>query len=255
MNKIKIIKKFKAYFIRLRIHKVFGFAADYLIYFGYLLKMSKWIDNNKAKLKYNDFYNKRVVHKNRVGLYDVFATENKLKKNPVNYLEFGVGRGNSLRWWTENNINPKSVFWGFDTYEGLPEKYGTYDVGTFSLHGNFPDISDSRIQFIKGLFQDTLLNTIPKIGFEKKTIVHIDGDLYSSALFSLSILYPYLKKGDLIIFDEFVVPLHEFRAFDDFLKSFYLKLEPIGAINNYLQIIFEIADITNNPSCNKKLNQ
>ena len=252
MNKIKIIKKFKAYFIRLRIHKVFGFAADYLIYFGYLLKMSKWIDNNKAKLKYNDFYNKRVVHKNRVELYDVFATENRLKKSAINYLEFGVGRGNSLRWWTENNINPKSVFWGFDTYEGLPEKYGTYDVGTFSLHGNFPDISDSRIQFIKGLFQDTLLNTIPKIGFEKKTIVHIDGDLYSSALFSLSILYPYLKKGDLIIFDEFVVPLHEFRAFDDFLKSFYLKLEPVGAINNYLQIIFEISDIKTNPSCNKK---
>ena len=154
MNKIKIIKKFKAYFIRLRIHKVFGFAADYLIYFGYLLKMSKWIDNNKAKLKYNDFYNKRVVHKNRVELYDVFATENRLKKSAINYLEFGVGRGNSLRWWTENNINPKSVFWGFDTYEGLPEEYGTYDVGTFSLHGNFPDISDSRIRFIKGLFQD-----------------------------------------------------------------------------------------------------
>ena len=160
-----------------------------------------------------------------------------------NYLEFGVGRGNSLRWWSENNINPKSVFWGFDTYEGLPEKYGTYNVGTFSLQGNFPDISDIRIQFIKGLFQDTLLNTIPKIDFEKKIIIHIDGDLYSSALFSLSILYPYLKKGDLIIFDEFVVPLHEFRAFDDFLKSFYLKLEPIGAINNYLQIIFEITEI------------
>ena len=247
MNKIKIIKKFKAYFIRLRVHKVFGFAADYLIYFGYLLKMSKWIDNNKDKLKYNDFYNKRVVHKNRVELYDIFATENRLKKNVINYLEFGVGRGNSLRWWTQNNINPKSVFWGFDTYEGLPEKYGTYDVGTFSLHGNFPDISDIRIQFIKGLFQDTLLNTIPKINFKEKTIVHIDGDLYSSALFSLSILYPYLKKGDLIIFDEFVVPLHEFRAFDDFLKSFYLNLKPIGAINNYLQIIFEIEDIKTQP--------
>ena len=120
MSKIKIIKKFKAYFIRLKVHKVFGFTADYFIYFGYLLKMSKWIDNNKDKLKYNDFYNKRVVHKNRVELYDVFATENRLKKNVINYLEFGVGRGNSLRWWTDNNTNPKSVFWGFDTYEGLP---------------------------------------------------------------------------------------------------------------------------------------
>lgn len=248
MNKIKIIKKFKAYFIRLRIHSVFGFAADYLIYLGYLLKLSKWVDNNKDKLKYNDFYNRRVVHKNRIELYNDYATENDLKKDAITYLEFGVGRGNSLRWWTENNANTQSVFWGFDTYEGLPEKYGAYEAGTFSLQGNFPDIPDRRIQFIKGLFQDTLLLTIPKIDFEKRTIVHIDGDLYTSALFALTMLYPYLKKGDVIIFDEFVVPLHEFRAFVDFLRSFSIKLEPVGAINNYLQVIFEITAINNKPS-------
>jgi O-methyltransferase len=252
MNKIKIIKKFKAYFIRFRIHKILGFTSDYLIYLGYLLKLSKWIDNNKGKLKYNDFYNSEVVHKNRIQLYDVFARESKMKEIAINYLEFGVGRGNSLRWWTKNNINPQSVFWGFDTYEGLPEKYGTYDIGVFSLDGNFPDIPDSRINFVKGLFQDTLLVTIHKIDFKKKLVIHIDGDLYSSALFSLCALYPYLKKGDIIIFDEFVVPLHEFKAFDDFIKSFYLKLEPIGAINNYLQMIFKIIDIRNVSSHNKK---
>ncbi len=245
MNKIKIIKKVKAYFIRLKVHKILGFTADFLIYAGYLLKLSKWIENNKGKLKYNDFYNSAVVHKNRIQLYDAFANERNLKEITVNYLEFGVGRGNSLRWWTDNNINPQSIFWAFDTYEGLPEKYGTYEIGTFSLQGNYPDISDSRINFVKGLFQDTLLATIPKIDFEKKTIIHIDGDLYSSTLFSLCILYPYLKKGDIIIFDEYVVPGHEFKAFDDFVKSFYIKLEPIGAINNYLQMIFEIAEIKN----------
>lgn len=251
MTKIKAIKKFKAYFIRLKIHKVFGFASQYLIYLGYLLRLSKWVDANKTKFKYNDFYNGQVNQLLRLKLYDVFATESELDGSAISYLEFGVGHGNSLRWWTENIKNVQSVFWAFDTFEGLPEKYGTYEIGTFTQEGNFPDIPDKRINFVKGLFQDTLLDTIPEIDFERRVIVHIDGDLYSSAVFTLSMLYPYLKKGDVLIFDEFGVPLHEFRAFEDFLASFYLKMEPIGAINNYLQVIFEITEIKNKSSRSK----
>ncbi|MEP1035043.1 TylF/MycF/NovP-related O-methyltransferase [Ekhidna sp.] len=245
MNKIKVIKKFKANFIRLKLHKLIGFIADYLLYLGYLLKLSRWIDLNKTKFRHNDFYNARVNQQDRLQLYSVFASECELNKSAISYLEFGVARGNSLRWWVENNNNPQSLFWAFDTYEGLPEKYGTYEKGTFNQDGNFPDIPDNRINFIKGLFQDTLLDTIPQIDFEKRTIIHIDGDLYSSALYTLSMLYPYLKKGDFILFDEFGVPLHEFRAFNDFVRSFYIKLEPVGAINNYLQVVFEIKEIKN----------
>lgn len=245
MNKIRIIKKIKANLVRFKIHKIFGSFADLLIYAGYLIKMSKWIDANKSQLRYNDFYNRNVKQHHREKLYQFISTEKGYNTLPISYLEFGVGRGNSMKWWTSQNVNKNSDFWGFDTFEGLPEKYGTYEIGTFSLEGNFPDIPDSRINFIKGLFQDTLLNTIPKIDFKKQVILHIDGDLYSSALFSLTILYPYLKKGDLIIFDEFVVPYHEYKAFDDFIKSFYIKLEPIGSINNYLQTVFEIKEIKN----------
>lgn len=240
MNTIKIIKKVKAYLIRLKIHKLFGFAANFLIYTGYLLKMSKWIDANKKQLGHNDFYNSQVVHKEREKLYDLFTSEKMLKDAKISYLEFGVGKGFSLKWWSENNSHRESNFWAFETYEGLPEQYGNYKVGTFSLEGNFPDIDDKRIHFVKGLFQDTLLNTIPNIDFSTQTIIHIDADLYSAALFTLATLYPYLKKGDYILFDEFVVPGHEFKAFDDFTKSFYIELEPVGAINNYLQMIFEV---------------
>lgn len=243
MNKIRLIKKVKANLVRLKIHKLFGFAANLLIYTGYMLKMSRWIDQNKLRLQYNDFYNRNVTQHDRIQLYEFLCDHKKLAKKELTYIEFGVGRGNSMRWWTGKNKESHSVFWGFDTFEGLPEKYGTYEPGTFSLDGNFPDIKDDRIQFVKGLFQDTLLKTIPKIDFKKTTIVHLDGDLYSSTIFALTILYPYLKKGDILMFDEFVVPYHEFKAFDDFVKSFYIKLEPIGAINNYLQLAFEISDI------------
>jgi hypothetical protein len=65
--------------------------------------------------------------------------------------------------------------------------------------------------------------------------------LYSSTAFVLSQLYPYLKKGDLIFFDEFNVPLHEFRAYDEFTRNFYVQLKPLGAVNNFYQTAFEVS--------------
>lgn len=255
MGKVKLIKKFKAYFIRLKIHKITGFASNLLIYAGYLSKASKWIERNKSTLQYNDFYNKKVVHRERIKLYEFLINHKKLENKNINYLEFGVGRGNSMTWWTQNNHNSDSRFWGFDTFEGLPEKYGDYETGTFSLEGNFPDIKDDRISFIKGLFQDTLLNTIPDIDFKGTTVIHMDSDLYTSTIFTLGILYPYIKPGDIIMFDEFIVPYHEFKAFDDFVRSFYIKLKPLGAINNYLQIAFEVLQTPAHPDINSNSNQ
>jgi len=240
MNQIKVIKWVKANLIRIKIHKFLGFSTNVLIYTGYLLKLSEWIENNKIHLKMDDFYNSNVLHADRMNLYDFIGREYNLTESPISYLEFGVGHGNSLRWWSEKNKNVETKFWAFDTFEGLPEKYGSLAVGTFSLGGNFPDIKDDRISFEKGLFQDSLLPAIKKIDFSKKIVLHLDADLYTSTLYAFSILYPYLKKGDIIFFDEFVVPTEEYRAYEDITKSFYIKLKPLGAINNYLQMAFEI---------------
>ena len=68
----------------------------------------------------------------------------------------------------------------------------------------------------------------------------MDADLYSSTLFVLSTIYPYLNNGDIIIFDEFAVPTHEFKAFTEFTSAFSVNYEIIGAINNYLQIAIKI---------------
>ena len=53
----------------------------------------------------------------------------------------------------------------------------------------------------------------------------MDEDLYSSTLFVLTKLIPFLEKDDVIIFDEFGVPTHEFRAFSDIVSSYNLRYE------------------------------
>jgi len=66
----------------------------------------------------------------------------------------------------------------------------------------------------------------------------LDADLYSATLYVLSMLAPYLKKSDIILFDEFAVPQSEFLAYNDFIRSFYIDLELIAAANNYFFVAF-----------------
>lgn len=47
-------------------------------------------------------------------------------------------------------------------------------------------------------------------------------------------------KWNLILFDEFNVPRHEFLAFSNFVESWYVSLQLIGAANNYYFCAFEV---------------
>jgi O-methyltransferase len=80
-----------------------------------------------------------------------------INDNPIDYLEFGVYKGNSIREWMRLNQHTESRFFGFDTFTGLPENW-TYSMkkGAFSAGGNIPVIEDSRVKMVKGLFQNSL---------------------------------------------------------------------------------------------------
>ena len=49
-----------------------------------------------------------------------------------------------------------------------------------------------------------------------------------------------LNKGDIIMFDEFNVPVDEFKAFKEWTESFYIEYEVLGEVNNYYQIAIKI---------------
>ena len=54
--------------------------------------------------------------------------------------------------------------------------------------------------------------------------------------FHLQRYIPTWKKNDLLFFDEFNVPNHEFYALKIFTEAFYIQTELIGAVNNYYQV-------------------
>lgn len=233
-----IIRKFKALFLRFNLHVFFEPFFNTVLNFAYLTKLSRW-RKKIPELPFDDFYNKNIKYEDRFKLHEYIFELEKLERE-INYLEFGVADGISFKWWLNQNKNINSKFIGFDTFTGLPEDFGVMKKKDFDTKGLFPDVEDNRAEFRAGLFQNSLPKFIKEFNFDKRTVLHMDADLYSSTLFVLTMLAFKLKKDDIIIFDEFGVPAHEFRAFTDFLDSYVIKHEILGAINNYLQLAIKI---------------
>jgi O-methyltransferase len=214
-----------------------------LLFVYYYNKLIRWIHRHKNELILCDFYSPLRNYDKRYRLYQTVVDHFQLSTKKLAYLEFGVASGKSFQWWLAHNTNEESCFWGFDTFEGLPENWGGYQKGDMAFVQ--PSETEDRAQFVKGLFQDSLPSFLTQ---KKETIsqedviriIHLDADLYSSTAFVLSQLYAYLKPGDIILFDEFNVPLHEFRAYDEFTRNFYLPLKPVAAVNNFYQTAFVV---------------
>ncbi|MEO7119530.1 MAG: class I SAM-dependent methyltransferase [Ginsengibacter sp.] len=204
----------------------------------YLTKFSSWISKNK-KISYNDFPCKWDYHK-RYEMYKWVIEREALSDIDINYLEFGVADGHSFRWFVQQNINPDSRFYGFDTFTGLPEDFGVYKKGKFNTNNQVPQINDNRVKFFQGLFQQTVPGFLLELNNEKKNVIMLDADIYSATLFALTSISPFLKKDDIIFFDEFAVPTHEFKAFYDYSKAYCIDLKLIAAGNNYYFAAFKV---------------
>lgn len=199
--------------------------------------LSKWVHENK-KIAYNDFYSKWDYNK-RYEMYK-WVIEKESLHCAINYFEFGVANGYSFDWFMSQNTHVDSRFYGFDTFDGLPEDWGPFKKGYFSTNNEMPVLKDERGRFLKGLFQQTLPAFLTNFDNKNRNVIMMDADLWSATLFALTSLAAFLKKGDIIFFDEFVVPTHEFKAFLDFTQSYYINLQLIAAANNYYFVAFKV---------------
>jgi O-methyltransferase len=179
--------------------------------------------------------------KGRDWLYRSVMEQEALDQQPISYLEFGVYRGDSLRLWLAGISHPDSRFVGFDTFTGLPERWRpTEPAGHFNANGAIPDIKDPRCSFEVGLFQDSLPAFVTRTDLSGRLVINLDADMFTSTLFVLTTLAPYLKSGDLIFFDEFSCPLDEFRAFEEFVRSFRVIYEVLAAVYGYTRVCIKI---------------
>ena len=239
MTKIDIIRKSKSLFMKWRLHGLVEPFTGLLQNAMYMSNLSKW-RRKTAVTGYNDWYQGDWDYNRRLKLYEAVSKQEGLSDLPMDYLEFGVCGGLSFNWWLAHNSNAGSRFYGFDTFEGLPEDFGPFSKGSMAVALESLNINDSRASFYKGLFQDTLIPFLEQYRNGPRKLIHMDADIFSATLFSLSQLYRVLNDGDIILFDEFAVPKHEFKAFKIFTESFYVKYEVIGAANNYLFLAVKI---------------
>src|SRR5271169_1790459 len=153
-------------------------------------------------LRFNEWFRKNRCEgipyfQKRLDLY-AYLSAVILDGVPIDYLEFGVANGDSIRHWMHLSTHPGSRFFGFDTFEGLPEPWkhvgGITPKGTFGANGQPPVVeNESRVRFVKGLFQDTIPGFTQ--GFQpcNQLVLHMDADLYSSTPYVLASLNGLLR--------------------------------------------------------------
>jgi O-methyltransferase len=231
---IRLIRRLKITFFLLRADRLV--PVRMLHFLAYLADLSGWIAHYK-KSGFNDYHTFTYDYLKRESLYEYICKSQKLY-SAVDYLEFGVSKGISFKWWIKRLTDENSRFYGFDTFTGLPEAWGPFNKGDMHNDNELPVIDDNRHTFYQGLFQQTLVLFLSQYKSDKKKVIHMDADLYSATLYVLTLITPVLRPGDIIIFDEFNVPLHEFKAFKEWTEAFYIKYKILGHVNNFSQTAF-----------------
>lgn len=139
------------------------------------------------------------------------------------YFEFGVYKGFSFWFAIQvaelNKINSMR-FYGFDSFNGLPEpvgmdkekdRYGgTFARGNFCAYKDFVNdilvkygCDPKKFQLIEGFFEDVLKkNIIHKYKMKKAGVILIDCDLYESTKTVLAFIPLIIQHNTVILFDD-----------------------------------------------------
>lgn len=156
-------------------------------------------------------------------------------------MEFGVYRGDSLRVIAGCTTEP---VYGFDSFEGLPEDWTHHQKkGRFSLDGKLPAFEQPNLKLVLGWFEQTLPDFLAQHPGPAR-FLHVDSDLYSSAVTILTHLRPRIVPGTVILFDEyFNYPgweHHEFRAFQEFIRDTGLAYQYLGFASSHQGVAVKI---------------
>lgn len=145
--------------------------------------------------------------------------------------EFGVWKGASINFFAKERPNIR--IFGFDSFEGLEEDWYGFDIkkGTFSTSGKVPKV-EKNVKLFSGWFENTLPQFLKELDNEMILLCHMDADTFKPTRYVLSALANNLRKGSIIIFDEYFGysswRLHEFKAWQEVSLEYNLKYKYLG---------------------------
>lgn len=155
-------------------------------------------------------------------------------------LEFGVATGRTLNHFAR--LLPQKTVYGFDGFDGLPEDWTSRMPKGFFARNALPKVR-KNCELVVGWFNETL----PKFVKDHKDLVallHVDSDLYSSAVTVLNTLDCQLVEGTVIVFDEYMNypgwQLDEFKAWQEFVSKNNIKYEYIGRVSKHQKVAVRI---------------
>jgi hypothetical protein len=149
--------------------------------------------------------------------------ERNLTSSKLNFFEFGVAFGETTKFLTDK-VRTHFSYTGFDTFEGLPSPWRNLPKGAITAGGEIPSIQDERILFVKGFVE----KTVPGIQINSidTNIFLFDLDLFSPTLFVYQEIKKYIKRGDVLYFDEAFDSAERLIVENYVLNDF--DLDPIG---------------------------
>jgi len=182
---------------------------------------------------------------------DAFKLAQDNSDKPLgDYYEFGLFRGYAFlkAFQYSKDLGIENInFYGFDSFEGLPEATGIdkadgrFFEGQFScskedveknLESNGMDMS--RTKLVKGFYSDSLTEELrTQHTFNNASVVLLDCDFYSSTIEALEWLTPYLQDGTILLFDDWFSygeseELGQQKAMQEFLdKNTQFTSEPL----------------------------
>ena len=195
----------------------------------------------------------------------LIKAKNNFPNEDSSVLEFGVFTGDSyVKLASFIHLNyPGTFLYGFDSWQGLPQETtgvwypNRHEAGFFSANKNhvlsrlnlYGLDTFNNYKLIDGFFEESL--TIELQSQIKNLIfINIDVDLYKSTVELLEFIYPLLRAGVILYFDDWKAPdisypgmWGEHLAWFAFIEKYpHIKYKTIK-INENNQRLIEITEI------------
>ena len=155
--------------------------------------------------------------------------------------EFGVATGRTINHIAR--LKPKDIIHGFDSFEGLPEDWTSRMPKGFFRRTAVPTVREN-VELHVGWFDITLPGFKAKYGDTPLQLLHIDSDLYSSAVTILNTLKDNIVPGTVIIFDEYINypgwELDEFKAWQEHIAKHNVDYDYIGRVSRHQKVAIRV---------------